>query len=84
MCLSFFLIFISNNVNAKYFSADLKEAINIECKKSVKEKKYSTKSECERSLKTALETQGVVNVQQVSNKDDQDHIDKFPPWPWAH
>ena len=39
---SFFIIFfigISDQVKAAYFSADLKEAINIECKKSVKEKK---------------------------------------------
>ena len=37
---SFALIFLPEKIEAAYYSADLKEAINIECKKSVKEKKY--------------------------------------------
>tara|TARA_A100001015_G_scaffold125832_1_gene139442 strand:+ start:2957 stop:4057 length:1101 start_codon:yes stop_codon:yes gene_type:complete len=73
--LSFALILLPDRVEAAYYSADLKEAINIECKKSVKEKKYSTKNECVKSIKSALEAQGIVSVQQVPNKEDQEYIE---------
>ena len=69
LILSFFaLILLPEKSNAAYYSADLKESINIECKKSVKEKKYSTKNECVKSIKSALEAQGIVSVQQVPSK----------------
>ena len=72
---SFASIFLTEKIEAAYYSADLKEAINIECKKSVKEKKYSTKNECVKSIKSALEAQGIVSVQQVPNKEDQEYIE---------
>ncbi len=72
---SFTLIFLPEKVEAAYYSADLKKAINNECKKSVKEKKYSTKNECVKSIKSALEAQGIVSVQQVPNKEDQEYIE---------
>ena len=71
---SFVSIFLPEKIEAAYYSADLKEAINIECKKSVKEKKYSTKNECVKSIKSALEAQGIVSVQQVQ-KEDQEYIE---------
>ena len=58
----FTLLLLPEKIEAAYYSADLKEAINIECKKSVKEKKYSTKNECVKSIKSALEAQGIVSV----------------------
>ena len=69
------LILLPERVEAAYYSADLKQAINIECKKSVKEKKYSTKKECEKSIKNALEAQGIVSVQQVPSKERQQYIE---------
>ncbi len=72
---SFTLIFLPEKIEAAYYSADLKEAINIECKKSVKEKKYSTKNECVKSLKGALEAQGIVSVNQVPNIEDREYIE---------
>ena len=73
--LSFFFVSLSDDLKAAYFSADLKEAINIECKKSVKDKKYSNKKECSKALKAALEAQGVVSVQQVPDIDRQEYIE---------
>ena len=72
--ISFALILLPEKAQAAYYSADLKEAINIECKKSVKEKKYSTKTECINSIKSALEAQGIVSIQLVPDKDRQEHI----------
>ena len=72
--ISFALILYPEKIKAAYYSADLKEAINIECKKSVKEKKYSTKNECVKSLKGALEAQGIVSVNQVPNIEDREYI----------
>ena len=71
---SFFFV-QTDNLKAAYFSADLKEAINIECKKSVKDKKYSNKKECSKALKATLEAQGVVSVQQVPDIDRQEYIE---------
>ena len=73
--LSFFFVSLSDDLQAAYFSADLKEAINIECKKSVKDKKYSNKKECSKALKATLEAQGVVSVQQVPDIDRQEYIE---------
>ena len=72
--LSFFLIGISDDLKAAYFSADLKEAINIECKKSVKDKKFFNKKECSKNITAALVAQGVVSVQQVPDIDKQEYI----------
>ena len=71
---SFVSIFLPEKIEAAYYSADLKEAINIECKKSVKEKKYSTKMNVVKSIKGALEAQGFLCTAS-SYREDQEYIE---------
>ncbi len=69
---SFFIIKIAN---AAYFSADLKDAIKIECKEAVKQKKYPNKKTCEKEIKLALEHQGVVNINKIQDEEERLHIE---------
>ena len=58
-----------------YMSTELKKAIDLECKQSLKNNEYNSKTECESSLIESLNKIGIVSVTRVNDQEIQDDIE---------
>lgn len=58
-----------------YMSTELKKAIDLECKQSLKNNEYNSKAECESSLIESLNKIGIVSVTRVNDQEIQDDIE---------
>lgn len=58
-----------------YMSTELKKAIDLECKQSVKDNLFNSKAECENSLIESLNKVGIVSVTRVNDEEIQDDIE---------
>ena len=75
--LTTFMFFIVSSFahSNDYMSTELKKAIDIECKQSVKDNLFNTKAECENSLIESLNKVGIVSVTRVNDEEIQDDIE---------
>lgn len=75
--LAIYLILIPFEANTANLSPHLKDAINYECKKLIKQKIYPDKRTCKNSLIVSLESQGIVSIKKVPNINDQVLIETY-------
>ena len=61
-------------ISNDYMSTELKKAIDLECKQSLKDNLFNTKAECENSLIESLNKVGIVSVTRVNDEEIQDDI----------
>jgi len=74
--LTVFLLFFSSSYSlADYISVDLQQAINNECKESVKKHEYPNNELCLESITQALNAQGVVSVKRIPDEKKQEYIE---------
>ena len=62
-------------ISNDYMSTELKKAIDLECKQSLKDNLFSSKAECENSLIESLNKVGIVSVTRVNDEEIQDDIE---------
>ena len=60
-----------------YMSVELQKAIDLECKKSVKNNLFDSKEECRYSLVESLNKVGIVSVTRVNDVIIQDEIEEI-------
>ena len=80
LSISLFLLNLIFSVNASsndYMSVELEKAIDIECKKSVKNNLFNSKEECRTSLLESLYKVGIVSVTRVNDVEQQGIIEKI-------
>ena len=80
LILSVFLInylFSFQLLSNDYMSIELQKAIDLECKKSVKNNLFDTKEECRYSLVESLNKVGIVSVTRVNDEIIQDEIEEI-------
>lgn len=80
LTISLFLLNLIFSVNASsndYMSVELEKAIDIECKKSVKNNLFNSKEECRTSLLESLYKVGIVSVTRVNDVEQQGIIEKI-------
>ena len=80
--LTFALILInclvfSNVWSNDYMSIELQKAIEIECKKSVKNNQFNSKEECRYSIIESLNKIGIVSVSRISDQEIQKEIEEI-------
>ena len=60
-----------------YMSIELQKAIDLECKKSVKNNLFDTKEECRNSIIEILNKDGIVSVTRVNDQEIQKEIEEI-------
>ncbi|MDP7194837.1 MAG: hypothetical protein QF864_01430 [SAR202 cluster bacterium] len=75
IALAFMTFNFSSAQSSDYMSVDLTKAIEIECKKKVKNNDFDNTEECTNSLIETLNVIGVVSITRINNLEMQEEIE---------